>query len=90
MHKIRNQIVQQDIKEKDLERITCVYSTTQLAAPGPLQFDSLSVETLLESFWNMSFDHLWVCPEPVFQTLIEVHLYIQVLDMQPDVIPIAT
>ena len=58
MQKIRNQIIQHDIKEKDLERITCAYSTAQLAAPRPLQSDSLSVETLLESFRNMSFDHL--------------------------------
>jgi len=45
MQKIIKQIVQQDIKEKDLKRITCACSKAQLAAPGLLQFDSLSVET---------------------------------------------
>ena len=44
VQKIRKH-VQQDIKEKDLKRITYSYSKAQLVAPGLLQFDSLGVET---------------------------------------------
>lgn len=45
VQKIKKQIVQQDIKVKDLKRITCACSKFQLAAPGLLQFDNLGVET---------------------------------------------
>jgi len=45
VQEIKKQIVQQDIKVKDLKRITCAYSKVQQAAHGLLQFDSLGVET---------------------------------------------
>ena len=45
VQKIKKQIVQQDIKVKDLKRITCACSKVQLVASGLLLFDSLGVET---------------------------------------------
>jgi len=56
--KAENPIVQQDIKDKGFEKITCYNGRAQLAAPELLQFGHPSVETWLESFHNVPFGHM--------------------------------
>jgi len=53
--KTENPIVQQDIKDKNFEKITCYSGRARLAAPELLQFGHPSVETWLKSFHSIPF-----------------------------------